>query len=100
MIALLRSWLGALAAVLIFAAPPSAAEGRTLGREPSQCLAVAPVGMLPPDPAFRCGAQPAGYQDAVFWLRFNLAPADSSSGAPVLLVHQTRFDRLTVLPVA
>lgn len=97
LIALLRRWLGALFAVLIVAGPPWAAEARTLGHDQGQCFAIAPADMPPPDPAFRCDAQPSGYQDAALWLRFDLTPADSSSGAPVILIHQTRFDRLIVL---
>jgi len=96
-IALLRCWLGALFAVLIVAGPPSAAEARALGRDPGQCFAVASADRPPPDRAFHCGAQPFGYQDHALWLRFDLTPADSSSGPPVILIHQTRFDRLVVL---
>jgi diguanylate cyclase (GGDEF)-like protein len=96
-IALLRCWFGALFAVLIVVVPPSAAEARALGRGQEQCFAVAPADMPPPDRAFRCSVQPSGYQDSALWLRFDLTPADSSSGAPVILVHQTRFDRLVVL---
>ena len=97
MIALLRSWLGTLAAVLIVAGAPSVAEACALGQGQGQCFAIAPADLAPSDQAFRCGAQPSGYQGAALWLRFDLIPADSSSGEPVILVHLTRFDRLIVL---
>jgi diguanylate cyclase (GGDEF)-like protein len=46
--------------------------------------------------AYRCTGAPKGYQSGSLWLRASIAPAITDQDGVVLLIHQTRFDRLAV----
>jgi diguanylate cyclase (GGDEF)-like protein len=46
---------------------------------------------------FACRGAPAGYQDESLWLRADLTRLPDDRNDMVLMVHQSRFDRLAVL---
>ncbi|OAN60110.1 diguanylate cyclase [Sphingomonas sp. TDK1] len=70
------------------------------GRNSGICHAVSPIGApeavldrLP----FVCGGAPQGYQSASLWLRFDPHGTVWNGETRTLLVHNTRFDRLSVV---
>ncbi|MFC7500327.1 diguanylate cyclase [Enterovirga sp. GCM10030262] len=68
--------------------------------EDRYCHAVAPVGTevaLPPASAFACDGEPRAYENQRLWLIAPLSARDAGAEGATLLVHQTRFERLTIL---
>lgn len=77
-------------------APPVHAEAITIGR--TACYAVTPG--TAPDAAvgrlhFACTGEPAGYQTGSLWVSVDPGPITRQGDGLALLVHQSRFDRLT-----
>src|SRR6478735_4827656 len=89
-----RSWLGALLAALTLAGMASPVQAATLAIGAPLCHAVT-AGSV--SRAFACVGAPTGYQDKTLWLRADLIGKYDVGPDPVLLLHMTRFDRLTVL---
>lgn len=86
-----------IAAVLACSPAPSLAETLRLGAP--LCYAVSPrsssdaaLGSL----YFDCERKPVGYQSKSLWLRADLARLPVDRDDLVVMVHQTRFDRLAV----
>jgi diguanylate cyclase (GGDEF)-like protein len=96
LIAFVRCWLGRLLLAMILAGFPLAAGATTLRIGQPLCHAVTD-GEPPADAAYSCSGTPAGYQRGMLWLHADLSQLDAARHDPVLLIHQTRFDRLIVL---
>ena len=92
-----RCWLGMLSVILLSAGLSTAGNATPLELGRSLCFAVAANGSSPPDQGYRCSGEPTGYQPATLWLRTGPAPIRDLQRGPVLLIHQTRFDGLTLL---
>ncbi len=95
--ACVRNWLGRLCAVLLLASLAHAADALTLRLGQPLCHAVTATQATPPEKAYGCVGEPRDYQSGTLWLHAYLTGADDMRASPVLLVHQTRFDRLIVL---
>jgi diguanylate cyclase (GGDEF)-like protein len=85
-------------AVLIAFVAVAAADARTLRIGAPLCHAVTPDAT--PDAAldrlaFTCTGLPSGYQGGSLWLRDGVTRLPDDQSGLVVLVHQTRFDRLT-----
>lgn len=60
------------------------------------CHAVTPLSATTMPAAFACRGMPVDYQDRSLWLHTDLPPGPLDADGMILLVHQSRFDRLTV----
>lgn len=96
MTAFVRRWLGILCAALLLAGLAQAANAMTLRLGKPLCHAVAAGAVAPADDAYDCAGEPRGYQSGTLWLHADLAGVAEARQDPVLLIHQTRFDRLVV----
>jgi diguanylate cyclase (GGDEF)-like protein len=77
---------------------PAAAGAEALRPGGSLCHAVSEsrrADAMPPR-RFACRGVPSGYQKGSLWLRADLTRVPVDRGDLVLMVHQTRFDRLAV----
>ena len=72
------------------------AGAATLAPNPPLCHATTSA-VVPPATGFHCSGEPTGYQRGTLWLRAGLGAADPVRNDAVLLVHQTRFDRLIIM---
>jgi len=97
LIAFVRSWLGRLLAALVLAGLPLAAGATPLRIDQPLCHAVTAGEPPATDAAYSCTGTPAAYQQATLWLHADLSQLDAARHDPVLLIHQSRFDRLIVL---
>ena len=95
--AFLRRPLGMLLLVLILTGFPRMAGAATLGHDRPLCFAVTTGTIAPPERTYRCTSEPVGYQQGTLWLRTDLSRIDGAQPDPVLLIHQTRFARLTII---
>lgn len=77
---------------------PAAARAGTLRLGDALCHAVSDAGRADAAPPrqFVCHGAASGYQRGSLWLRADLARLAVDRGDVVLMVHQTRFDRLAV----
>ena len=77
---------------------PAAARAGTLRLGDALCHAVSDAGRADAAPPrqFVCRGAASGYQRGSLWLRADLARLPVDRGDVVLMVHQTRFDRLAV----
>jgi len=77
---------------IVLATPARAEEA---GLVDPACHAVTPLttAMDTPEPRFSCSGSPRNYQQSSLWYRF---VPNSSHDRPVVLVHNSRFDRLVV----
>lgn len=93
----MRILLSAFAALMLAAglAAPVAAE---VALGPKLCHAVAARTAAPGStpPPFACTGAPSGYQGGSLWLRSDLDQAGIAPRDLVLLIHNSRFDRLEV----
>lgn len=90
--------LAMIAMIIACWALPAAAESLRLNDE--LCHAVTPLRQADtPHPAlsFSCRGSPTGYQQASLWLRADLTRLPVDRNDVVLMLHQSRFDRLTVI---
>lgn len=95
MTAFVRRWLRGLVAALILACLPGAAGATTLKLGDPLCHAVTDAGAgAPPATAYSCVGEPEPYQAGILWLHADLATLPGARRNPVILIHQTRFDRL------
>ena len=94
MIAFVRRWLRGLIAALILACLPLAAGATTLKLGRPLCHAVTADMVAPADTAYSCVGDPPPYQDRTLWLRTDLTDEPAAHHDPVILVHQTRFERI------
>ena len=92
-----RCWLGMLSVILLSAGLSTAGKATPLALGRSLCFAVAANSGSPPNKGYRCSGEPIGYQAATLWLRTTSRPVRDLRQSPVLLIHQTRFDGLTIL---
>jgi len=92
-----RCWLGRLCALLFLVSLHQAADALALQPGRPLCHAVTKDRNAPPANAYRCTGEPQNYQAGTIWLRADLTGSGTVQRAPVLLVHQTRFDRMIVL---
>lgn len=92
-----RCWLGMLSVILLSAGLSTAGNATPLDLGRSLCFAVAAKDGSPPDTDYRCSGEPIGYQTTTLWLRTASFPIRDLRQDPVLLIHQTRFDGLTIL---
>ena len=97
MTASVRDWLGRLFALLLLAGLHQAADAITLRLGQPLCHAITADDSVPADNAYGCVDEPRNYQFGTLWLHADLAGTDDLRRGPVLLVHQTRFDRMVVL---
>ena len=86
-------------ALLAAVVAPAPASAEALAVDRGLCHAVSPLGT--PDAAlgaqrFSCGEVPAGYHRGSLWLQTDPAHIRLSRSDLVLMVHQSRFDRLAV----
>ena len=86
-------------AIAVVICRPAELPARTLRLGAPLCHAVttrsqadATLGAL----RFACGGRPSGYQAGSLWLRADLARLPVDRNDIVLMIHQTRFDRLAV----
>jgi len=96
-IASVRNWVGRLCAVLLLASLGQAADALTLRLGKPLCHAVTAGPDAPPEKTYGCVDEPRHYQSGTLWLHADLTGADDTRLDPVLLIHQTRFDRMVVL---
>lgn len=75
---------------------PASAEVLRIGRPLCHAVSrtVAVQGAAPPN--FACDGQPSGYQKGTLWLHALLPPGADERDDLSLIVHSSRFDRLTV----
>jgi len=92
-----RSWLGRLCGLLLLASLNQAADAITLRVGQPLCHAVTAGKDLPAANSYGCVGEPQNYQSGTLWLHTDLIGADDMRREPVLLVHQTRLDRMVVL---
>jgi len=92
-----RNWLRSLCAVLLLTSLAHAADALTLRLGKPLCHAVTADQTAPLGKAYGCVDEPRDYQSGTLWLHADLTATDDMRAEPVLLVHQTRFDRLVVL---
>jgi diguanylate cyclase (GGDEF)-like protein len=79
---------------------PSWAEAATMRINAPLCHAVTPVSLPDSQAArlvFSCAGEPAGYQEQSLWLHVDLTRLSVDPHDAALLVHQSRFDSLTIL---
>ena len=96
MTAFVRRWLGRLIAALILAGLPMQAGAATLRLNHPLCHTVTANDAAPADTAFSCAGDPAPYQSGTLWLRADLGGIAAARHDPVILIHQTRFNDLTL----
>ncbi|HUD27711.1 MAG TPA: diguanylate cyclase [Novosphingobium sp.] len=93
-----RALVAALMVVLGAFFLGAAAEAHPMLGDRTVCHAV--TAQVAPDAAvpraFSCTGEPRGYQKGSLWLRAALGDDPLGRGAPALLVHNSRFDRLLV----
>ncbi|WP_077146906.1 GGDEF domain-containing protein [Sphingopyxis sp. KK2] len=92
-----RLALALLLLAAVVAPTPASAEALTVGH--GLCNAASPLGTPDTDlraQRFSCGDVSAGYHRASLWLQTDPAHIRLSRGDLVLMVHQSRFDRLAV----
>ena len=94
MTAFVRRWLGRLIAALILACLPSAAGATTLKLGNPLCHAVTADLTPPADQSYSCVGDPAPYQGGTLWLQTGLGDEPAARHDPVVLIHQTRMDRV------
>jgi len=94
--AFVRCWLGFLCALLLLAGPAQTANAMTLRLGKPLCHAVTADRTPPPDSAYDCVGEPQDYQPGTLWLHAEVGGLAEARHDPVLLIHQTRFDRLIV----
>ena len=95
MTAFVRRWLRGLIATLILAGLPLAAGATTLKLDHPFCHAVtADTASSPADSAYSCVGDPVPYQHGTLWLSADLKPVEAARHDPVILIHQTRFERI------
>lgn len=95
-IAALRRWLAVQLLVLLL---PAAAWAAPIPHDSRLCHAVTPLAA--PDTTldrlqFTCSAEASGYNRDSLWLRLDPRHYATSGEAVTLLIHHTRFDRLSV----
>ena len=96
MTAFVRRWLRGLIAALILAGLPLAAGATTLKLNHPFCHAVTADAVPPADSAYSCAGDPVPYQTGTLWLSADLRNVDAARRDPVILVHQTRFERIAL----
>lgn len=92
---MLIDWRGWLAGLLLLftglgAVPASAAPPE------GTCFAVVEGAEAPLPSKLRCAGSPADYQDKVLWLRLPM-PAEIAREGGTLVVHSTRFERMSAI---
>jgi len=92
--AFVRRWLRGLIAALILAGLPLAAGATTLKLGRPLCHAVTARTVAPADNAYSCVGEPSPYQDGTLWLRTDLKDEPAAGRDPVILIHQTRMERV------
>ena len=97
MTASVRYWLGRLCGLLLLVSLHQAADAITLRLGQPLCHAVTAGRDMPAASAYMCAGEPQNYQSGTLWLHADLTGAGDIRRDPVLLVHQTRLDRMTVL---
>lgn len=94
--AFVRRWLRGLIAALILAGLPLAAGATTLKLGRPLCHAVTAGTTAPADDAYSCVGDPLPYQDGTLWLRTDLKDEPAAARDPVILIHQTRMERVVL----
>jgi diguanylate cyclase (GGDEF)-like protein len=82
---------------LVLAGLPLAAGATPLRIDQPLCHAVTAGEAPAADAAYSCTGAPTAYQQGTLWLHADVSQLDAARHDPVLLIHQTRFDRLIVL---
>lgn len=88
-----------IAVVLLLASQAAAAWAQPPPLNARYCHAVGPIteAAIPPtQKAFSCKGEPTDYRERRLWLHAPIFPEDVNTEGATLLVHQTRFDQLTV----